>query len=113
MSKSFEKKAVTDLKVIEELDLVICLSEGALSTHKLNDNYKTLNVFNKYKAISSFGCYVEEVSDKRALFHSSLQFITRKVFLSYFTFSHLYVLASSWITRSYLCQEKTVFAKVV
>ncbi|CAD5226187.1 unnamed protein product [Bursaphelenchus okinawaensis] len=64
LTRGFEKKVVQELHVVNSLDLVIALTDGYLSVHELTEPYKTVAVFNKYKPISSFGCYLEKENNR-------------------------------------------------
>ncbi|CAD5231120.1 unnamed protein product [Bursaphelenchus xylophilus] len=64
LTRGFEKKAIQELAVVQQLDLVISLTDGSLSVHELVEPFKNIVVFNKYKPISSFGCYLEQENNR-------------------------------------------------
>jgi hypothetical protein len=59
--RSFEKKAITDLQVVEKHNLILCLTDGQLNVHEYNEGFNYVATFNKYKPVVSFASFVQEV----------------------------------------------------
>uniref|UniRef100_A0A914DKF3 CNH domain-containing protein n=2 Tax=Acrobeloides nanus TaxID=290746 RepID=A0A914DKF3_9BILA len=58
--KSFEKKAITDLQVIESQELILCLTDSQLNVHSIDDQFSLIYSLNKYKPISTFASHVQQ-----------------------------------------------------
>ncbi|KAI1712228.1 vacuolar sorting protein 39 domain 1 domain-containing protein [Ditylenchus destructor] len=74
--RTFEKRAISELKVVESLDIILCLTDGQLTAHEANEPFKLLDTISKYRPITSFAFHVNQetnllqvaISSKRRLY---------------------------------------------
>lgn len=61
--KTFHKKAVTELKVCQREDLLLCVSDGQLMAHRLSDpDYKVETLIHKIKRVQTFSIFSPKTS---------------------------------------------------
>ncbi|KAL3103226.1 hypothetical protein niasHS_002412 [Heterodera schachtii] len=58
--RTFERRPIIGLQVVESHDLIICLTDVHLSIHDAVEPFKLLDVCSKYKSISAFSHFVTE-----------------------------------------------------
>uniref|UniRef100_A0A915EMR3 CNH domain-containing protein n=1 Tax=Ditylenchus dipsaci TaxID=166011 RepID=A0A915EMR3_9BILA len=58
--RTFEKRLINELKVVESHDLILCLSDSQLSVHDANEPYKVLDTLAKYRPTTCFSFHVRE-----------------------------------------------------
>ncbi|KJH52141.1 hypothetical protein DICVIV_01606 [Dictyocaulus viviparus] len=77
LCKQFEKKAVLDINVSEDVDMLFCVSDGQISAHSLKDrHYPVIATLNKVKPVHCFTTWICKdsgqlyilVSSKRRLY---------------------------------------------
>ncbi|PAV86093.1 hypothetical protein WR25_24421 isoform E [Diploscapter pachys] len=74
-SRSFERKAVTQMGVCEREELLLSLSDGQLSAHFLGEEYPVISVLHKIRSISSFVHWnMKTTGDLYILVNSKKQF---------------------------------------
>ncbi|PIO70219.1 hypothetical protein TELCIR_07937 [Teladorsagia circumcincta] len=72
LCKQFERKAVLDLSICEEQDLVFCVSDGQLAAHYLKDrHFPVVSILHKIKPVNGFVTWIPEDSDTVYIFVSS------------------------------------------
>ncbi|KAI6194837.1 Vam6/Vps39-like protein [Aphelenchoides besseyi] len=64
LHRSFEKKAITDLQMIETHGLLLCLTDQILNVHETNETFKLISTFNKFRPIHSFVTYVQQPDNR-------------------------------------------------
>ncbi|KAI6172575.1 Vam6/Vps39-like protein [Aphelenchoides besseyi] len=64
LHRSFEKKAITDLQMIETHGLLLCLTDQILNVHETNETFKLILTFNKFRPIHSFVTYVQQPDNR-------------------------------------------------
>ncbi|KAK5980428.1 CNH domain-containing protein, partial [Trichostrongylus colubriformis] len=72
LCKQFERKAVLDLSICEEQDLVFCVSDGQIAAHYLKDrHFPVVSILHKIKPVNGFATWIPEDSDTLYIFVSS------------------------------------------
>ncbi|XGW02418.1 hypothetical protein V3C99_014448 [Haemonchus contortus] len=72
LCKQFERKAVMDLSICEEQDLVFCVSDGQMAAHFLKDrHFPVVSILHKIKPVNGFATWFPEDSDTLHIFVSS------------------------------------------
>lgn len=61
MCRSFEKKAVNELRCIERHDILLCLTDSQLAAHGLSDPFALKALISDVRPISAFCATVSEV----------------------------------------------------
>ncbi|VDO82858.1 unnamed protein product [Heligmosomoides polygyrus] len=71
LCKQFERKAVLDLTVCEEQDVIFCVSDGQMAAHYLKDrHYPVVSILHKTKPVNEFVVWFPEDSDVMHIFVS-------------------------------------------
>ncbi|KAK6051033.1 hypothetical protein COOONC_11462 [Cooperia oncophora] len=72
LCKQFERKAVLDLSICEEQDLVFCVSDGQMAAHYLKDrHFPVVSILHKIKPVTGFATWIPEDGDDMHIFVSS------------------------------------------
>ncbi|VDM68327.1 unnamed protein product [Strongylus vulgaris] len=72
LCKQFERKAVLELTVCEEQDVLFCVSDGQMAAHSLKDrHYPVLSILHKIKPVQCFTTWYRKDRDMMHIFVSS------------------------------------------
>ncbi|RCN50622.1 hypothetical protein ANCCAN_03235 [Ancylostoma caninum] len=72
LCKQFERKAVLDLTVCEEQNVLFCVSDGQMAAHSLRDrHYPVLSILHKIRPVHCFATWYRNDNDMIHIFVSS------------------------------------------
>lgn len=58
--KTFERRAIAELKVVEEEDLIMCLTDSQVNVHSVDESFTTVHSLNRYKPVTAFAFYYDK-----------------------------------------------------
>uniref|UniRef100_A0A0N5AM33 CNH domain-containing protein n=1 Tax=Syphacia muris TaxID=451379 RepID=A0A0N5AM33_9BILA len=59
-SRSFEKKSVTNLQIVSDFGIILCLSDGQLSVHEILEPFNLKATISDIKPITSFSSHISQ-----------------------------------------------------